>query len=87
MTAQDSGARVDEVVEEVIVAEVPTTWRDRTAGQSRFRLWAWLPHYLRWYLKALAHAWLGTERRYRTAQPLVGTEFAEKEEKRRTAGK
>lgn len=40
------------------LAEVPTTWRDRTAGQSRFRLWAWLPHYLRWYLRALARAWL-----------------------------
>ncbi len=31
------------------IAEVPTTWRDRTAGQSRFRLWTWLPRYLRWY--------------------------------------
>lgn len=31
------------------VDEVPTTWRDRTAGESRFRLWRWLPHYLRWY--------------------------------------
>ncbi len=44
------------------LAEVPTTWRDRTAGQSRFRLWAWLPHYLRWYLRALARAWLGPSR-------------------------
>jgi glycosyltransferase involved in cell wall biosynthesis len=41
------------------LAEVPTTWRDRTAGQSRFRLWSWLPHYLRWYVRALARAWLG----------------------------
>ena len=41
------------------LAEVPTTWRDRTAGQSRFRLWAWLPHYLRWYFLALRKAWLG----------------------------
>jgi glycosyltransferase involved in cell wall biosynthesis len=32
------------------LAEVPTTWRDRTAGQSRFKLRAWLPLYLRWYL-------------------------------------
>jgi glycosyltransferase involved in cell wall biosynthesis len=31
------------------VAEVPTTWRDRTAGQSRFQLRKWLPHYLHWY--------------------------------------
>jgi glycosyltransferase involved in cell wall biosynthesis len=35
------------------VAEVPTTWRDRTAGESRFRLRQWLPHYLRWYVAAL----------------------------------
>ena len=31
------------------VAEVPTTWRDRTAGESNFRLRQWLPHYLHWY--------------------------------------
>jgi dolichol-phosphate mannosyltransferase len=35
------------------MAEVPTTWRDRTAGTSRFDLRAWLPKYLRWYLHAL----------------------------------
>jgi glycosyltransferase involved in cell wall biosynthesis len=32
-----------------VVAEVPTTWRDRTAGQSNFKLRRWLPHYLHWY--------------------------------------
>ena len=37
------------------LAEVPTTWRDRTADQSRFKLRAWLPLYLRWYL----HLFLG----------------------------
>jgi glycosyltransferase involved in cell wall biosynthesis len=31
------------------MAEIPTTWRDRTSGESRFRLRAWLPQYLRWY--------------------------------------
>ena len=31
------------------IAEVPTTWRDRTAGQSNFKLRQWLPHYLHWY--------------------------------------
>lgn len=36
------------------VAEVPTTWRDRTAGQSRFQLWHWLPRYLRWYGRGIA---------------------------------
>jgi dolichol-phosphate mannosyltransferase len=35
------------------VAEVPTTWRDRTAGQSRFRLWKWLPRYLHWYRQGI----------------------------------
>jgi glycosyltransferase involved in cell wall biosynthesis len=45
------------------LAEVPTTWRDRTAGASRFRLWAWLPHYLRWYFRALGRAWFGIGRR------------------------
>jgi hypothetical protein len=37
------------------IAEVPSTWRDRSAGQSRFRLRAWLPQYLRWYVYALTH--------------------------------
>ena len=36
------------------IAEVPTTWRDRTAGTSRFRLWQWLPRYLKWYRLGLA---------------------------------
>jgi dolichol-phosphate mannosyltransferase len=35
------------------VAEVPTTWRDRTFGQSNFKLRNWLPHYLYWYRLAL----------------------------------
>jgi len=35
------------------VAEVPTIWRDRTAGQSRFRLWQWLPRYLHWYWRGI----------------------------------
>jgi len=35
------------------VAEVPTTWRDRTAGESNFKLRKWLPHYLRWYRTAI----------------------------------
>lgn len=39
------------------IAEVPATWRDRTAGQSRFRLREWLPRYLYWYLYALAARW------------------------------
>jgi glycosyltransferase involved in cell wall biosynthesis len=34
------------------IAEVPSTWTDRVAGKSRFRLWKWLPNYLRWYAYA-----------------------------------
>jgi dolichol-phosphate mannosyltransferase len=36
-----------------VVAELPTTWSDRTTGTSNFRLRQWLRHYLRWYLLAL----------------------------------
>jgi dolichol-phosphate mannosyltransferase len=32
------------------VAELPTVWLDRTEGESGFRVAAWLPAYLRWYL-------------------------------------
>ena len=39
------------------VAEVPTIWRDRTAGQSNFRLRQWLPSYLHWY-------WMGMGGRF-----------------------
>lgn len=35
------------------VAEVPTTWRDRTTGESRFKLWKWLPRYLHWYWRGM----------------------------------
>lgn len=31
------------------VAEIPTIWLDRTAGESNFKLAQWIPHYLRWY--------------------------------------
>jgi dolichol-phosphate mannosyltransferase len=31
------------------VAEVPTIWLDRTIGESRFDVAAWIPKYLRWY--------------------------------------
>lgn len=34
------------------IAEVPATWRDRTSGESRFRMGKWLPKYLYWYFFA-----------------------------------
>ncbi len=45
------------------VAEVPTTWRDRTAGQSNFKLRKWLPHYLHWYVVAFRGRWLRRPKR------------------------
>lgn len=42
-----------------LIVQLPTTWYDRTSGESRFQLRKWLPHYLRWYfacLKLLAAA-------------------------------
>ena len=35
------------------IAEVPSVWRDRTAGTSRFNLKKWLPLYARLYVQAL----------------------------------
>ena len=34
------------------IAEIPSVWRDRTAGTSRFRVMHWMPHYLKWYFHA-----------------------------------
>jgi glycosyltransferase involved in cell wall biosynthesis len=35
------------------IAELPSTWTDRVTGKSRFRMWKWMPSYLRWYFYAL----------------------------------
>ena len=32
------------------IVEVPTTWRDRVAGNSNFKMWKWLPKYIRWFV-------------------------------------
>lgn len=31
------------------IAEIPTTWLDRSSGKSRFQIAKWAPKYLRWY--------------------------------------
>jgi glycosyltransferase involved in cell wall biosynthesis len=60
------------------IAELPSTWRDRTAGTSRFRVLQWLPHYLKWYFYAFRRrrgAPRGRDLRGRTtagAEPVSG---------------
>jgi len=44
------------------IAEIPTRWRDRSAGTSHFRVVRVAPEYIRWFLWAL---W----KRWRTARP------------------
>ncbi len=39
------------------ITEVPSSWHERTAGESRFQLFRWLPFYLKWYFIALCETW------------------------------
>jgi hypothetical protein len=35
------------------ITEIPTTWTDRAAGKSNFKLLKWLPKYAKWYFSAI----------------------------------
>ena len=35
------------------ISEIPTIWKDRYDGTSKFQLINWLPFYLKWYLKII----------------------------------
>lgn len=37
------------------ISDVPTVWRDRTQGKSKFKLLKWLPKYIRWYLVGIGY--------------------------------
>jgi len=41
------------------IAETPFVWRERRVGRSRFRVFAWLPEYLRWVGYAVATTFMG----------------------------
>lgn len=38
------------------VTEIPCTWRDRRQGTSRFRIFHWMPKYIKWYFFAIYKA-------------------------------
>lgn len=40
-------------ISEQHIAQVPTTWTDRSNGKSNFKLIEWMPHYLSWYMMAM----------------------------------
>jgi dolichol-phosphate mannosyltransferase len=39
------------------VTEVPSAWYDRANGESRFRMWQWIPKYLKWYKLGIMAIW------------------------------
>ena len=39
------------------IAETPSQWYERSAGQSRFKIFRWMPAYLRWYFYVFQTTW------------------------------
>jgi len=35
------------------ITEIPTVWKDRMEGASNFKILAWIPEYIKWYVKFL----------------------------------
>jgi nucleoside-diphosphate-sugar epimerase len=42
------------------ICEIPTVWKQRKGGESRFRILAWMKNYLRWYSLGVSNSWFGT---------------------------
>ena len=40
------------------ISEIPAQWEERSVGSSRFKIFSWLPEYLKWYLYGLSTTWL-----------------------------
>lgn len=45
------------------ITEVPSQWFDRVDGESHFKLWEWLPHYLHWYFHCIRCTWFGKKKK------------------------
>ena len=44
------------------ITEVPAQWEERSEGKSRFKIFKWLPQYLKWYIYGIATTWLKTKK-------------------------
>ncbi len=40
------------------ISEIPAQWEERSEGQSRFKIFKWLPQYIKWYIYGLSTTWL-----------------------------
>jgi len=40
------------------ITEIPAKWEERSEGSSRFKIFKWLPQYLKWYRYGFATTWL-----------------------------
>jgi dolichol-phosphate mannosyltransferase len=54
------------------VAEVPTIWLERTYGSSSFKLFQWIPNYLRWYVHAFGPPQRSSQSGGPTAKAVAG---------------
>lgn len=41
------------------ICDIPTIWKQRKGGESKFQLIAWLRNYLRWYAAGCLNVWFG----------------------------
>ena len=40
------------------IDQIPALWEERSQGKSRFKIFRWLPGYLKWYFYGLGTTWL-----------------------------